>query len=71
MRMETAIAKYTLTFSVSAGVVVVLEVVPGVLGISKRVREAAAERVPLRLRISLRVRVLGEGEVSGRGMVRV
>jgi hypothetical protein len=69
--MEIAIAKYTLTFSVLAGAVVVLEVVLGVLGISERVEGAAAEWVPLRLRILLRVRVLGEGEVSKGGMVRV
>jgi len=43
MHAETAIAKYTLTFSVPVEVVVVLKVVPGVLGISKRVKEAAAE----------------------------
>ena len=41
--METAIAKYTLTFSILVGVVVVLEVVPGVLGISKRIGKAAVE----------------------------
>ena len=38
MRAEIAITKYTLIFSVLAGVVVVLEIVLGVLGISKRVR---------------------------------
>jgi len=43
MYIETAIAKYTLIFSVLAGAVVVLEVVLGVLGISKRVGGAAAE----------------------------
>ena len=36
-----------------AGVVVVLEVVLGVLGISKRVKGAAAEQMPLWLRILL------------------
>jgi len=54
-----------------AGAAVVLEAVLGVLGISKRVGGAAAERMPLRLRISLRVRVLGEEKVSRGGMVRV
>jgi len=44
--METAIAKYTLTFSVLVGVIV-LEAVLGVLEISKRVGGAAVERVPL------------------------
>jgi len=71
MYTETAIAKYTPTFSVLAGAVVVLEAAPGVLGISKRVEGAAAEQIPLRLRILLRVRVLGEGEVSKEGIVRV
>ena len=51
--MEIVIAKYTLTFSVLVGVVVALEVVLGVLEISKRVGGAAVERVPLRLRILL------------------
>jgi len=45
--METAIAKYTLIFSVLAGVVVILEAAPGILGISKRVGGVAAERMPL------------------------
>ena len=35
MRAEIAITKYTLIFSVLVGVVVVLEAVLGVLGISK------------------------------------
>jgi hypothetical protein len=35
------------------GVIVVLEAVLGVLGISKRVEGAVIERVPLRLRTSL------------------
>jgi len=70
-RVEIVIAKYTLTFSVLARAAVVLKVVPGVLGISKRVKKAAAKWVPLRLRILLRVRVLGEGEVSRGGIVRV
>ena len=52
MYIEIAITKYTLTFSVLAGVIV-LEAVLGVLGISKRVGGAATERVPLRLRILL------------------
>ena len=44
--METAIAKYTLTFSVLAEVIVP-EAVLGVLGISERVGGAVTERVPL------------------------
>ena len=44
--MEIAITKYTLIFSVLVGVIV-LEVVLGILGISKRVGGAAIERVPL------------------------
>ena len=51
-RAEIAIAKYTLTFSILVGVIV-LETVLGILGISKRVGGAVIERVPLRLRISL------------------
>ena len=51
-RAEIAIAKYTLTFSVLVEVIV-LEVVLGVLGISKRAGGVVIERVPLRLRISL------------------
>jgi len=70
-RTETAIAKYTPTFSVPVGAAVVPKAAPGVLGISKRVKGAAAEQMPLRLRISLRVRVLGEGKVSRGGMVQV
>jgi len=53
------------------GAAVVLEAALGVLGINKRVKGAAAERMPLRLRILLRVRVLGEGEVSRGGIMRV
>jgi hypothetical protein len=68
--METAITKYTLIFSVLVGVIV-LEAVLGVLGISKRVRGAAVERVPLWLCILPQVGVLGGGEVSRGGMVRV
>jgi len=71
MCVEIVIAKYTPIFSVLAGAVVVLEAVLGVPGISKRVEEVAAEWVPLWLRILLRVRFLGGGEVSIRGMVRV
>jgi len=71
MCVETAIAEYTLTFSLPVGVAVVLEAVLGVPGISEGVRGAAAERVPLRLRILLRVGVLGGGEVSRGGMVWV
>jgi len=56
---------------VLVGVIVVLEAALGVLGISKRVGGVAIERVPLRLRISLRVGVLGGGEVSRGGIVRV
>ena len=51
--------------------VIVLEVAPGILGISKRVGGAAIERVPLRLRILLQVGVLGGGEVSRGGIVWV
>ena len=40
-------------------------------GISEKVGGAAAERVPLRLRTSLRVGVLGGWEVSGGVVVRV
>ena len=68
--MEIAIAKYNLIFSILVGVIV-LEAVLGVPGISKRVEGAAAEQVPLRLCILLRVEVLGGGEVSRGGMVRV
>ena len=67
MRAETVIAEYTPMFSVPVGVVVVLEVVLGVLGISERVGGVAAERVPLWLCISLRVGVLGGVEVSRGG----
>ena len=41
--MEIVITKYTPTFSVLAGAVVVLEVALGVLGISKRVEGVAVE----------------------------
>ena len=53
------------------GVVRVLGVVLGVLGISEKVGGVAAERVPLRLYILLQVGVLGGGEVSRGGIVRV
>ena len=52
MRAEIVITKYTLTFSILVGAIL-LEVILGILGISKRVEGAAIERVPLRLRISL------------------
>jgi len=47
MRIKTAIAKYTLIFSMLAEVVVVLEAALGVPEISKRVKGAAVERMPL------------------------
>ena len=53
MYIETAIAEYTLTFSLLVGVAVILEAAPGVPGISKGVKGAAAERVLLRLYILL------------------
>ena len=53
------------------GVIVVLEAVLGVLGISKRVGGVAIEWIPLRLCILLQVGVLGGGEVSRGGIVRV
>jgi len=46
MYIEIVITKYTLIFSILVGVIV-LEVVLGVLGISKRVGEVVVERVPL------------------------
>ena len=69
--MEIAIAKYTSTFSVLIGVVIVLKVAPGVLGISEKVKGVVAEWVFLRLYISLQVGVLGGGEVSRGGIMRV
>jgi hypothetical protein len=51
--VETAIAKYALTFSILAEAAVVLEAVLRVLVISKRVGGVIVERVPLRLRILL------------------
>ena len=53
------------------GAAVVPEVVLGVPGISKRVGGAVVERVPLQLCISLRVGVLGGGEVFKGGIMRV
>jgi len=52
MRIETAIAKYTPTDSVLAEVVAVIAA-PSVLAIGKKVKGAAAERVPLRPRVLL------------------
>ena len=52
-----------------AGVVAVLKAVLGVPGISKRVKEAV-KRIPLRLRVLLRVGVLRGGEVFRGGVVR-
>jgi len=52
IRAEIAIAKYTLTDSVLVKVVVVIAA-PGVLTISKRVRGAVVERIPLWPRILL------------------
>jgi len=68
--VETAIAKYTLIFSMLVGVIV-LEAALGILGISKRAGGVAIKWVPLWLRILLRVGVLGGGEVFRGGMVRV
>jgi len=69
MRVETAIAEYTLIDSVLAEAVVVIAA-PNVLVISKRARGVAAEQVPLRPRILLRVGVLMGGEVLvGGGVV--
>ena len=70
MCVKIVIVKYTLTFSMLAGVVVVLEVVLGVLGISKRVG-GVVERMLLRLRVLLQVGVLGRGEVSKKKVVWV
>jgi len=53
MRIEIAIAEYTLIFSVLVGVAVVLEVVLGVLGISKKVGGAVVEWMSLWLCILL------------------
>jgi len=52
IRVETAIAKYTLIDSVPAEAVAVI-VTLSVIAISKRVKGAAAEWVPLRLRVLL------------------
>ena len=50
---------------------IVLEVILGVLGISKRVKGAVIEWVPLQLRTSLQVGVLGGREVFKGGIVWV
>jgi hypothetical protein len=69
MRVEIAIAKYTPIDSMLAEAVAVIAA-SSVLAIGKRVRGAAAERVPLRPRILLQVGVLIGGEVLvGRGIV--
>ena len=47
MYIETAIAEYTPIFSVLVGVTVVLEAVPGIPGISKRVKEIVVKWMPL------------------------
>ena len=69
MCIEIAIAKYTLIFSMLAGVAVVPKAAPGVLGISERVKKTV-ERIPLRLRVLLQVEVLGGREVSKGGVVQ-
>ena len=67
IRAETAIAKYTLIDSMLVKVVAVIAV-PSVLVISKRVKGAAAERMPLWPRILLQVGVLiGEEVLVGGG----
>ena len=52
MRIETVIAKYTLTDPALVEAAVVTAA-PSVLAISERVRGAAVERVPLRLYVLL------------------
>jgi len=52
MHVEIVIAKYTLIDSVLAEVVAAI-VAPSVLAVSKRVKGAAVEQVPLRPRILL------------------
>ena len=52
MRIETVITKYTLIGPVLAEAAAAI-VVSGVLAISKRVRGAAVERVPLQLCVLL------------------
>jgi hypothetical protein len=52
-------------------VIVVLKAAPGVLGISKRVKIVVVEWILLQLYISLRVGVLGKGEVFKGGVVWV
>jgi len=51
--METTITKYTLTFSVLIGVVIVLEAALGVLGISEKVGGVVVKWIFLWLRILL------------------
>jgi hypothetical protein len=69
MRVETAIAKYTLIDPALAEAVAAI-VAPSVLAIGERVRGAAVERVPLRPCVLLRVGVLMGGEVLvGGGVV--
>ena len=53
MYIKIAIAEYTLIFFILVGVAVVLKVILGVLGISKTVKKAAVEWMPLRLYILL------------------
>ena len=69
--MEIAIAKYTLTFSILAGVAAVLKVVLGVLGISKRVKRVVVEWIPLQLYILLRIGVLKGRKVLKKKVVWV
>ena len=52
MYVKIAIAKYTPTFSILVGVAVVLKVILGVPGISKRVK-GTVKRIPLQLYILL------------------
>ena len=51
--------------------VIVLETVLGMPGISKRIKRAVIKQIPLQLRISLRVEVLGGEKVSKEKIVRV
>jgi len=76
MRVEIVIAKYTLIDPMLAEAVAAIAA-PSVLVISKRVKGAAVERVPLRPCVLLRVGVLiggevlvGGGVVARAGMVR-
>ena len=70
MLFRSAIAKYTPIFSVLVGVIV-LEAVLGVPGINKRVKKAVIKQMPLRLHISLQVKVLRKEEVFKKEIVRV